>query len=275
MSQWSSQQYLLTRQYNNAQKLQARIYIHEHFSINTYDWHRWVFDHFLQSVREDKKEVLEIGCGPATLWVKNTDRIPTQWQITLTDFSPGMLQEAQSNLRDIPHPFTFAQVDAQSIPFDDAHFDMVIANHMLYHVPDRNKALAEIRRVLKPGGHFFAATNGNNHMRETFDLVIEFDPSLQAALDSASPASPLSFRLDNGRDELARHFSTVQLHIYENGLLVTEAEPLVAYTLSHPVGESIIGNRVEDFTNFLAHKIATDGAIHITKETGMFETMPY
>jgi SAM-dependent methyltransferase len=266
---WSNQTYLLSHQYNNAQKLGARINIHERFSINTYDWQRWVFDHFNMPAQGN---VLEIGCGPGMLWLKNADRIPEQWNITLSDFSAGMLQEAQNNLRNIPHPFTFKIIDAQSIPFADQQFDMIVANHMLYHVPDRAKALAEIRRILKPGGHFFAATNGKHHMQECREIVISFDPSLAARWDNASPASLNGFRLESGDQELSAHFSNVILHIYEDGLMVTEAEPLVAYIISNPIGEALVGDRVEQFTQTIEQEIARSGAIRISKETGLFET---
>ena len=265
---WSNQSYLLSHQYNNAQKLEARMQLHERFSINTYDWQRWVFDRF---TIPSQGNVLEIGCGPGMLWLKNADRIPEQWNVTLSDFSAGMLQEAQTNLRNIPHPFTFKVVDAQSIPFEDQHFDMIVANHMLYHVPDRAKALAEIRRVLKPGGHFYAATNGKHHMQEIRELVADYDPSLVAVWNTASPASLEAFRLENGTEELSADFSTLALHLYENGLIITEAEPLTAYIISNPIGEALVGDRVEQFTHFIKQEIASNGAIHITKETGLFE----
>ncbi len=95
--------------------------------------------------------------------------------IALSDFSPGMIEEAQHNLADAGRPFAFERIDAQAIPFADASFDMVIANHMLYHVPDRPQALAEIRRVLRPGGRLYAATGGANHLREIGELVQRFD----------------------------------------------------------------------------------------------------
>ena len=44
----------------------------------------------------------------------------------------------------------YAVLDLQALPFPEACFDAVIANHMLYHVPDRPRALAEVQRVLKP-----------------------------------------------------------------------------------------------------------------------------
>jgi SAM-dependent methyltransferase len=265
---WSNQPYLLTQQYNNAQKLESRIQIHERFSINKYDWQRWVFDHFN---KPSQGNVLEIGCGPGMLWLKNADRVPEQWNITLSDFSSGMLQEAQNNVRNIPHPFTFQVIDAQSIPFEDHHFDMIVANHMLYHVPNRAKALAEIRRVLKPGGHFYAATNGKRHMQEVREFVVSFDPSLAARWDIASPASLNGFRIENGNQELSAYFSNVILHLYEDGLIVTEAEPLVAYILSTLFGKNLIADRVEQFTQVIKEEIARNRAIHITKETGLFE----
>ena len=110
--------------------------------------------------------ILEIGYGPADLWVQNLDRLPAGWTITLTDFSVGMIEAAQRNLAGAGRPFTFRPMNAQSIPFDTATFDAVIANHMLYHVPDLTKAVAEIHSVLKPGGTLYAATNGKGHLRE-------------------------------------------------------------------------------------------------------------
>ncbi|MDQ6661804.1 MAG: class I SAM-dependent methyltransferase [Chloroflexota bacterium] len=89
---FTDQNYLLTGQYNNADKLNARISLHQRFSTNPYDWHRWVFDQFQIP---PQARILEIGCGPGTLWLKNQDRISKDWNITLSDLSEGMLQEAQ------------------------------------------------------------------------------------------------------------------------------------------------------------------------------------
>jgi ubiquinone/menaquinone biosynthesis C-methylase UbiE len=56
--------------------------------------------------------------------------------------------------------------DAAWIPLADGSMDAVIANHMLYHVSDRRRALAEIHRLLRPGGRLYATTNGLGHMAE-------------------------------------------------------------------------------------------------------------
>ena len=78
----------------------------------------------------------------AVMEVDYASRIPAGWSITLSDFSPGMLDAAWRNLVVTGRAFQFKEIDAQSIPFEDETFDAVIANHMLYHVPDRPKAIA-------------------------------------------------------------------------------------------------------------------------------------
>jgi len=266
MSKHSDQEYLLTRQYNNADKLNARVELHRRFSTNKYPWSRWVFDHFQIP---PQAHILEVGCGPATFWLNNMARIPPGWNITLSDFSPGMLQEAQQNLRGSNHAFEFVAFDVQFIPFEDARFDAVIANHMLYHVPDQAKALGEIRRVLKPGGRFYAATNGENHMRELDELLKKFDPTIMSRWKFG--ASQMPFRLENGGNELAQWFATVNLHRYESNLVVTEAEPLVEYVLSMFVKTMITGEKISQFRSFVEQELADHGPIHITKDTGLFE----
>src|SRR6185437_6831553 len=90
-----NQAYLLNSQYKDATNFEARVELHRRFSVNPYGFHRWVFDHFTTN---EESKLLELGCGPGGLWRSNRGRIPAGWQITLTDFSPGMLQEARARL---------------------------------------------------------------------------------------------------------------------------------------------------------------------------------
>jgi|SRR6516162_428560 len=66
------------------------------------------------------------------------------------DFSPAMLAFARQRVRTA----TFIEADAQDLPFNDAEFDLVVTNFGVCHVPDQPRALAEARRVLRPGGRF-------------------------------------------------------------------------------------------------------------------------
>ena len=261
MSLATNQAHLLKQQYQNASNLNARIALHARFSLNPYGWHRWVFDQFAFPVQ---CHVLELGCGPGTLWLKNQERIPADWNVTLSDFSVGMVEEAQHNLANVAPSFTFHQIDAQSIPLPDSSLDAVIANHMLYHVPDRSKAFAEVRRVLKPTGTFYAATNGRDHLREISQMQERFDipDTIGTHIDE--------FCLENGAEQLAPSFDHVTLRRYEDGLRVTEVEPLVAFILSMSDAPSKGDARIEALQEFVADELTREKAFHISKSTGLF-----
>ena len=263
MPRISDQDYLLSEQYRDASNLDARMQLHARFSVNKHGWQRWIFDQFdLYS----ESRVLELGCGPGWLWLDNLDRIPEGWSITLSDFSPGMQHQAQGNLRDSQNRFAYAGIDAQAIPYADESFDAVIANHVLYHVPDRRRALAEIHRILKPAGRFYASTVGRSHLRELHALLRRFDPATRLWGDNP-------FILENGAAQLAEWFSRVTLHRYEDALIVTEAEPLVAYILSSADKRILVGDKLAALRKLVQEEIALGGHIYVTKDSGVFEAV--
>lgn len=257
MTDFTNQDYLLSKQYDDESNLEARAGLHERFSTGEQGWFDWVFDQF--DLPADAR-VLELGCGPAYLWEANADRIPSGWHLTLTDFSEGMVHEARAALADAEREFSFDVVDAQDIPFEDERFDAVIANHMLYHVPNREQAFSEIRRVLRPGGRLYASTGGKRHMQELYKLVEKFRGS-PVERDRSD-----GFRLENGAAQLAEWFADVTRQRHNNSLRITEAEPVVAYA------NSGLGADVADpaaFREFLSEQL-DDGPIHVTKDTGLF-----
>ena len=265
MPKISNQEYLLTEQYQDESNLNARIQLHDRFSTNKYGWHRWVFNQLSLS---PESHILELGCGTGLLWLENLNRVPRDWGITLSDLSPGMLQEAQRSLRDSQRHFDFGVIDAQAIPFEDDIFDAVIANHVLYHVPDRTKAFSEIRRVLRPGGRFYASTVGRAHLRELYELVHRFDPRADLWGTQVSE----SFLLENGLDQLSEWFYRITLHRYEDALVITEAKPLVAYVLSSAAKSALVGKEPE-FIEFVERELALHDAIYVTKDSGLFEAL--
>ncbi len=261
MGEERDQNYLLNSQYKDSTNFSARVDLNRRFSINKYGWHHWVFD---QLHIDERGSLLELGCGPGWLWFSNLRRIPASWQIALSDFSPGMLQEARQRLGE--ERFAFQVVDAQAIPFADASLDAVIANHMLYHVPDLARALAEIQRVLKPGGRLYATTIGREHMRELDGFVLQAWPGISWT----SLGQRLSFVLENGQELLAPFFASVTLLTYEDALEVTEAEPLIAYELSGSAGSRLNAEQLTPLRSLIQQELAAHGTIHITKASGMF-----
>ncbi|ADK15735.1 MULTISPECIES: MerR family transcriptional regulator [Clostridium] len=255
-------------QYENASNLKARIRIHELFSTNKRGWMKWFFN---QLNIPSKASILELGCGNGELWQKNLDKIPEGWDITLTDFSPGMLQDTKNNLGINSKRFTFKIADVQNIPYEDNSFDVVIANHVLYHVSDVDKSLSEIYRVLKPKGYFYASTVGKNHMKEMREIVKKYNFK-NITTDSFNITE--SFQLENGLLKLSKWFKDVKMKRYSDNLKLTAASPLIDYIFSMPgnTKTTFDKDKLESFAEYLQSEINKNGYIYITKDTGFFES---
>ncbi|MGC1375475.1 MAG: methyltransferase domain-containing protein [Anaerolineales bacterium] len=274
-------QYLKTEQYKDASNLNARVEIHKRFSTNAYGWHRWVFD-ALEALPQQAR-ILELGCGPAYLWAANADRIPVGWNITLSDLSDGMIDAARQSVSRSGHSFEFKQIDAQSIPFDDETFDVVIANHMLYHVPDRPKTIAEIRRVLRspdavsgrspddlsgmPGGRLIATTVGNQHMKELNAWLqrVSADPNFALF--------PLPFTLESGLAQLQPYFRQVEMRRYDDSLQITEIEPLMAYIHSSMQVKKFSESALAELRSDLERELQSKGRLFVGKDSGLFDAV--
>ncbi|MEN6357459.1 MAG: class I SAM-dependent methyltransferase [Armatimonadota bacterium] len=263
MDKHNDQSFLLGSQYKDACALNARIQLHR-FSVNKQGLLNWIFDHF--DLPQECK-ILELGCGTGSLWKSNSHRISKGWAVTLTDFSKGILEQAKVNLANVPHHFEYDVVDAQDIPYANAEFDAVIADHMLYHVPDRVKALSEIKRVLEPGGKLYASTIGFGHMRELQAICDQVDPHIDLVLDGVQT----EFGLENGVQQLREFFDNVGLFMYDDYLLVPEAKPVVDYIFSTSDSTPLMNEYGRDvFLNIVEQEISRNGSLKITKNSGMF-----
>ena len=149
-------------QYANAGNLNTRISIHQKYSTNKMGFGNWIFSNY--EISQGMK-VLELGCGTGDMWKGHEDLIKACDRLVLSDFSEGMLENAKTNLGDCAG-LEYRVIDIQNIPFEDESFDVVIANMMLYHVPDIRRGLSEVRRILKKGGAFYCATFGEHGIIE-------------------------------------------------------------------------------------------------------------
>jgi ubiquinone/menaquinone biosynthesis C-methylase UbiE len=252
-------------QYQDDRNLNARIALHLRFSTNPYGWSRWVFDRL--TALPEHARVLELGCGPGDLWAANRARIPDGWDLILTDFSPGMVAAAQAKLSELERQITTKTVDAQGIPFDDGTFDAVIANHMLYHVPDRRRALREIRRVLRVDGTFFATTVGDRHMSQLWSLVEPFVLDINERTGRVSSG----FTLENGGSQLSELFPVVIRNDYEDALEVTEVQPIVDYLRSSVtlMDCTLEPSQWATIRRTVAAHIELEGSFYIHKASGI------
>lgn len=264
MSQIADPAYLRGEQYKTADNLNARVALHRRFSTNRQGWLRWAFE---QLDLRPGQRVLEVGGGPGWLWRENQERRPAGLTVIVSDFSPGMAQTACAHLPE--DSFRCAILDAQALPFPAASFDLVIANHMLYHVPDLPGAARELARVLKPAGRLAAGTNGRAHLRELHELMHAYDPGYVLPADGVAER----FALENAPAVLGAAFARVEVRPYEDALWITEARPLVEYILSYTGFQTglsaLTPARAADLEAFVQARLAAQGGLRIGKATGL------
>ena len=188
----------MKEQYSTADNLNIRISIHKKYSVNKKGFWNWIFSNYQI---EDGMSVLELGCGTGEMWIGKDDLIKRCSTLILSDQSEGMLSMAKANLREYDR-IEYRAADIQDIPFSDGQFDIIIANMMLYHVPDLSKGLQEVHRVLKENGTFYCATYGENGIKEHIELLFDDFP--------ISSIYNYNFTLQNGKEKLKRYFPNVE-----------------------------------------------------------------
>jgi SAM-dependent methyltransferase len=155
--------------------------------------------------------VLEVGGGPGELAARIADALGCE--VVMLDTSPRMVELAVGRGVD-------ARVgDVQSLPFEDAGFDCAVAAWMLFHVPDLDAGLAELARVLRPGGRLVAVTNSLHHLEELRTIA-------------GSAAWGRVFTRENGAEILGRHFARVERRDADGWAVIEEHETVRRYVAS-------------------------------------------
>lgn len=251
-----NQREAVKEQYKTTDNLNIRISIHEKYSTNQCGFHNWQFSHYVFAPGD---RILELGCGTGDLWKGRLPFPDQSMELVLTDFSGNMVSAAEKKLgRHDNVSYDIASIE--SIPYGDHCFDKVIANMMLYHVPDLEQALSEVRRVMTGEGYFYCATYGENG-------IVPFIASLLKEFGVAYHANK-NFTLQNGYGILKKYFSQIQRLDYEDSLAVTDVEDVLDYIGSLTMFPAIKPER--QVLKKILEKEMVNGVLHIPKEYGMF-----
>ena len=252
----------LKNQYQDASNISARISLHSLYSQNKKGWFPWIYE---QMQVYPGMRILELGCGDGELWKENIAKLPEGVRITLSDISEGMLRDARRKIGTEDERFEFCALDCHEIPFRDGFFDVVVANHMLFYCDDIGKAVSEVCRVLRTGGRLICVTYGSGHMKEVSQLVQEFDERIVLSAEHLYER----FGRENGHEILEPYFRSIYWEQYQDSLMVTEPEPLIAYVLScHGNQGQYLPERYGEFRNYVRKK--TEKGYYITKDAGVF-----
>ena len=181
--------------------------------------------------------VVDVGCGNG-MWAQRV--VADERCVIGLDSSAGLAREFQAQS---VGPAVWA--DAHELPFASASVDAVMMLWMLYHVQDKQRALAEAARVLRPGGVLVAATNTREDGGRHVELIVgALEESVGRKLSSWLP--DLDFHSANGAAILEPHFASVEAHTWEAVYELTEADPLVGYldSLREPI-EAEVGEALD------------------------------
>ncbi|TDO30588.1 methyltransferase family protein [Kribbella sp. VKM Ac-2527] len=218
------------------------------FGTDPRGWFAWLAERVVA-----QGDVLEVGAGTGKLWAE----LPHEGaRLTLTDFSPAMCEE----LRKVPGA-EVRQCDATELPFGDGTFDVVIANHMLYHLDDPTAALREFARVLRNGGRLVAAVNGRDHMQELRDLGPAIGrPAMLRGLTMND------FTAETGGEIVGGYFAEVRVERYPCNLVIPSPEPVLDY-LGSLTEEPLTAEEESAVRELVQAKIDADGHFFVRKHT--------
>jgi SAM-dependent methyltransferase len=199
--------------------------------------------------------VADIGCGNG-LYLRALARRGHAGPIVGLDLSPGMAIAASAH-----GPAVAA--DAQLVPLRSASVDVALCPHMLYHVPDQGAAVAELRRVLRPGGRAVVVTNSVEHFREVDDLVADIVGSRPMRL-------LLAFTMEGGEAVLRSSFPAVERHDWRGALDVTDAGAVVDYVASLRGFYGIDDAALDEVRRRVEAVIERDGVFVVSTASGAF-----
>jgi len=207
--------------YITEEALRVRQETHDRYSHPPVDFIGWALS--CVDWRGDET-ILDVGCGPGRWYQIVHKKLPDAAYYGL-DLYPGMLRNHAGK-------HLLAIGDAQKLPYPDAQFDVVMANHMLFHVQDAEAAIQEFHRVLKPGGIFMATSNSVHNMPE-LQVLLRRAVTLLVPPGTTNIQAPLShsdfFTLEAGTRQLSRHFYAVVRYDLPGSLVFPSVEPLLAY----------------------------------------------
>lgn len=170
--------------------------------------------------------VLEVGCGPGDFAARIRDELGVG--IVALDVSPRMVELARGRGLD-------ARVgDAQEVPFGDGEFDCAVANWVLHHVPDLDRGLGELARVLRAEGRLVAATFGGDHLVDLYDWL------------DAPSVDELLFSRENAEVSLRRHFARVERRDADAIVVFPSRDAVRAYLSALMRGADLV-ERVPEF----------------------------
>jgi ubiquinone/menaquinone biosynthesis C-methylase UbiE len=249
--------------------LQTRINIHGKYGSRDID--QWMLD-LLKLERGIK--ILDVGCGSGKQCFSFHKFLGGEAEIHGGDVNVELLNQAREANAKIGNPIQIREVDFnKTFPFESDQFDLVSCCFAIYYAEDIPFTLAEMHRVLKPGGRMFTTGPLPANKKLFYDVIKE-------ATGKIIPPMPGSSRYESQIFTTAQKlFSSAELHVFENPLVFDSVEPFLAYTrasLSEDrklwtglfQGKDDFARVMEQITEVASRRLQAEGKLVMTKVVG-------
>jgi len=242
---------------------------HRRYSVPRVDLPTWALDR--HRWRGDET-VLDIGTGTGQYLAPLRERLP-RGRIIAGDLAPGMLRDLR--FKGVPAEAMLLNADAESLPLADASCDAVIASYVMFFIPDIPRAVAEMHRVLRPGGVLLAVTMAHAYQDEMRAVVNRALAHLGGPNATHWGTIQHRFSLESGQAHLDPHFRVTE-HRIESAFVFPEAWPVLAYVNSSRdmIRDDVPPHRTWD--EFIAAlrdevqaEIAAQGEFRVSKNAGV------
>jgi len=256
-----NKKYLKEEQYKSSNNLSARIAIHQKFRTNPESFYSWIWNNY--EIKTPIK-ILEVGCGTGEFWLENHSKLSTDSELIITDFSEGMVEKAKSKINFDNIKFEVAEID--NLPYPNDSFDLVMAHHVIYHAVDKDKAISELKRVVKSDGFVTITTNSEKHMLNVYTIAHSIDENFSMVRNIDG------FTEEDADVILKKHFPNITKKIYEDMLEVNDLDVMIDYLKSttEPRKMNLRDDFYEKYSNIVKHDIEEKGHFDILKRSPLF-----
>jgi len=260
---------LVNESYANDEPLSVRIETHRRYSVPPVDLPTWALDR--HPWRGDET-VLDIGTGTGQYLAPLRERVP-HGHIIAGDLSWGMLRDLR--VKGVPGGAWLLNADAEALPLADESCDAIIASYVMFFVPDIPGAVAEMHRILRPGGVLLAVTLAHVYMEELRVVMNRALSALGASNETSMGQVFRRFDLDTGMAYLEQRLRVTTRRL-ESEFVFPSVEPVLAYVNSMqtefrddlPTGRTW-GEFMAVLRDVIQAELAAHGEFRVSKNVGV------
>lgn len=212
--------YLREHNYKDDKALKIRKALY-HFTFPKIDIKKELMKHLHKG-----QSILDVGCGNGDFLIF-LRKEQFSGKLVGIDISLGIMESGIEQNEKERLNITFKVGDAQQLEFPDEHFDVVLTKHMLYHVPDIQKAVDEVFRCLKKGGTFLATLNSTKTRPKMWAFRLDAAKKLGCKIQQINKRA----NIENMRPFLSR-FSKVDFYPLRNVIKLKEPDPYLNWFIT-------------------------------------------